>query len=56
MSSEHTWIKAARPGKCAECDEPINSGDRALYEIGSHLNQGRKIYCESCGKEVEDVR
>lgn len=52
---EYTWIKAARPGKCAECKEPIQEGDKALYEISSHLGTGgRKIYCEDCGKQIKE--
>jgi len=51
--ADHSWIKTARPGKCAECQEPLEAGDKALYEISSHLGRdGRKIYCEDCGNEV----
>jgi DNA-directed RNA polymerase subunit RPC12/RpoP len=53
--SDNVWIKTHRDGKCAECGTELKAGDRALYEIGSHLNQGRKIYCEDCGKEIKNA-
>lgn len=58
MPTDHVWIKASRPGKCAECaecGEQIEVGDRVLYAIESHTRPGgRKIYCESCGNEMEN--
>jgi len=47
-------IKLARPDKCAECKTDLVAGTKAYYEIQSHLNGGRKVYCEDCGKELND--
>lgn len=43
------WMDSRYGGKCADCDERVDVGDRIFYHDG-------KIYCEAngCGKLMEE--
>lgn len=62
--NDYVWIDAKYSGKCAECREEIDEGDRVLWEPAGVLvdpNTGResrvssKVYCKDCGEDMGEV-
>lgn len=47
MPSSSFWMTAKRDGKCAECEGPIKSGGRMVWEPTRY-----KGYCTECGADV----
>lgn len=48
MPQDTIWIKLKYDATCRECKTKLETGDKALFEIGNN-----RIYCEDCGKDIE---
>lgn len=48
MLTTSFWMTAKRDGTCAECEGPINAGDRMVWEPDQ-----RRGYCAGCGTDVK---
>lgn len=48
MPDDRFWMTARFDSTCAECDEPIQRGERFVFD-----KVARKGYCASCGEDLQ---